>query len=48
MPDNSRTTGLVETSLKNASSDEIVQFERFGFVRIEKIGEKFIAVFAHK
>ncbi|MCD6470593.1 glutamate--tRNA ligase [Candidatus Bathyarchaeota archaeon] len=48
MPDNSRTIGLVEASLKNASSDEIVQFERFGFVRIEKTGEKFVTVFAHK
>ena len=48
MPDNSRITGLVEASLKNASSDEIVQFERFGFVRIEKTGEKFVTVFAHK
>ncbi|AFK23150.1 glutamate--tRNA ligase [Pyrococcus sp. ST04] len=40
--------GLLEKDA-NVKVDEIVQFERFGFVRIDKIeGEKVIAIFAHK
>ncbi len=48
MPDNSTITGLVEKSLKTVSPDEIVQFERFGFVRVESVNEKIITFFAHK
>ncbi len=29
--------------------DDVVQFERFGFVRIDEVGgEKVVAVFAHR
>jgi len=48
MPDNSTISGLVEKSLKMDSPGRIVQFERFGFVRIESLGEKIIALFTHK
>jgi len=48
MPNNSVITGLVEKSLKKVSPDEIVQFERFGFVRVESINEKIVTLFAHK
>ena len=40
--------GLLETDA-DLKVDDIVQFERFGFVRIDKIeGEKVTAIFAHK
>ncbi len=40
--------GFVEKALENVKDGEIVQFERFGFVRIERKGEKIIGIFAHK
>ena len=40
--------GFVEKALENVKDGEIVQFERFGFVRIERRGEKIIGIFAHK
>ncbi len=46
MPDGSVTPGLVEPM--DASPGEVVQFERFGFVRIESVGDRVRAVFAHR
>jgi len=43
-----RVRGLVEESLKTARNGEIVQFERFGFVRIEKEGGSMVGIFSHK
>jgi len=41
--------GYGEMNLKKTKVGEIVQFERFGFVRIEKLGKKSITViFAHE
>lgn len=40
--------GLVEESLKSAKDGEIVQFERFGFVRIEKEDGKMKGIFSHR
>jgi len=48
MPDNSIISGLAEQTIKSAKVDDMVQFERFGFVRIEKIGEEITAFYAHK
>jgi glutamyl-tRNA synthetase len=48
MPDNSLVSGLVEDNFRSISLDKIVQFERFGFVRIEKVYGKIVAVFTHK
>lgn len=48
MPDNSVISGLVEESFRIVQPDKIVQFERFGFVRVERIDEKATAIFAHK
>jgi len=48
MPDNSTISGLVEKSLKAASPDKIVQFERFGFVRVESVDKKIVTLFTHK
>lgn len=40
--------GLVERSLQDVEDGEIVQFERFGFVRIEREGGRIHGIFAHK
>ena len=48
MPDGSVIRGLAEKNLLKASVDQIVQFERFGFVRIDQIGEDLRAFFAHE
>jgi len=47
MPDGSVVKGQVEKNLRQASTDQIVQFERFGFVRIDEMGEEIRAFFAH-
>lgn len=39
--------GLLEADA-DVKVDDIVQFERFGFVRIDEVGEKVVAIFAHK
>ncbi|MEM3816437.1 MAG: glutamate--tRNA ligase, partial [Candidatus Bathyarchaeia archaeon] len=48
MPDNSIVSGLVENSFRTVSVDKVVQFERFGFVRVDSIDEKVIVFFAHR
>jgi len=40
--------GYAEEAVLQLKTDEIVQFERFGFVRIEKDNDKIIGFFAHK
>jgi glutamyl-tRNA synthetase len=40
--------GVGEKELLNVEVDEIVQFERFGFVRIDEKNAEIIAYFAHK
>lgn len=40
--------GFAEKALSDVTNGEIVQFERFGFVRIEKTADKIIGYFAHK
>ena len=46
MPDGETVSGLVEPI--SAQVDDMVQFERFGFVRIESLKPKVRAVFAHR
>ncbi len=49
MPDATKITGLGEAGLKKLQEGAIVQFERFGFVRLDKKqGDKLIFWFAHK
>jgi len=48
MPDGSVVKGLAEETLRQASVDQIVQFERFGFVRIDQMGEEIKTFFAHE
>ena len=49
MPDATVTTGFVEPSAVNVKVDDVVQFERFGFARVDKVTDKEIQFyFAHK
>jgi len=48
MPDGSVVKGLAEENLHQSSVDQIVQFERFGFVRIDRMEEEIKAFFAHE
>jgi glutamyl-tRNA synthetase len=49
MPDASVIKGLCESACKNLKVGDVVQFERFGFGRLDEISnEKLIFYFAHK
>ena len=48
MPDASVTEGFAEADCKMLKQGDIIQFERFGFVRIDEVGEKLVAYYAHK
>jgi len=48
MPDGNETTGLGEPNCKDLKVDQIVQFERFGFVRIDEITkEEILCYYTH-
>lgn len=49
MPDNTIIEGLGESNLENLKDNEIIQFERFGFVKLDKRTEEFYQfMFTHK
>lgn len=48
MPDASKVKGYAETACKDLREGSTIQFERFGFVRIDKAGEPLLAFFAHR
>jgi len=48
MPDASIAKGVAEESCKKLKPDTIVQFERFGFVRIDNLDVKLTCYFAHR
>ena len=48
MPDGSVVSGLAEEGLREVSAGRIVQFERFGFVRVDRVDERVVVFFAHK
>ena len=48
MSDGTVAEGVAEEACKKLKPDEIVQFQRFGFVRIDSIDEKLTAYFAHR
>jgi len=48
MPDTSLVEGLAEKNCKDLKPGDIVQFERFGFVRIKKVDNKITAYYAHR
>jgi glutamyl-tRNA synthetase len=51
MEDGSEITGMGESAISRLNAGDVVQFERFGFVRIDSIGagkgNRVIACFAH-
>lgn len=48
MPDASLAKGIAEEACSKLEPNEIVQFQRFGFARIDDVNEKLSAYFAHK
>jgi len=48
MPDATTAEGIAENACKNLKPDEIVQFERFGFARVDSVNSKLTAYYAHK
>jgi glutamyl-tRNA synthetase len=48
MPDASVNEGVVESACKKLKSDTVIQFERFGFVRVDKNDGKVTVYYAHK
>ncbi|MFA5364635.1 MAG: glutamate--tRNA ligase [Candidatus Bathyarchaeia archaeon] len=48
MPDGSVVVGVAEDACKMLKQGEIVQFQRFGFVRVDSVGEKLAVYFAHR
>jgi len=47
-PDNSREHGLAEPAVADLKVGEVVQFERYGFVRIDAVEPKLVAVYGHR
>ena len=48
MPDGSVNEGFAESACKTLKPDTVIQFERFGFVRIDETTSKLKAYYAHK
>jgi glutamyl-tRNA synthetase len=48
MPDGSSMKGLAEDAFRGVSIGQIVQFERFGFIRVDQKYDKTVAFFAHR
>ena len=48
MPDASIAEGVCEADCKKLKPDAIIQFERFGFVRVNEVGDKLVAYYGHK
>lgn len=49
MPDGAEVRGLAEPAVGNLKADDVVQFERFGFARIDRVSKAEVrAYFAHR
>jgi hypothetical protein len=48
MPDASSVYGFAEGACKKLKPNAVIQFERFGFVRIDAAAEALSAYYAHK
>jgi len=48
MPDATVAEGIAESACKQLKPNSIIQFERFGFVRIDKVNTQLTAYYAHK
>lgn len=46
--DATSVVGFAEVACKKLKPDDIIQFERFGFVRVDAVGEKLVAYYAQK
>jgi glutamyl-tRNA synthetase len=48
MPDAASVEGIAEKACEQLRPNDVVQFERFGFVRIDRVNTKLTAYFAHR
>ena len=48
MPDATVTKGLAEAACRELKPNNVIQFERFGFARIDEVSSKIRAYYAHK
>ncbi len=48
LQDASVIEGFAEDACKKLKPDPVIQFERFGFCRVDKVNEKMVAYYAHK
>jgi glutamyl-tRNA synthetase len=48
MQDATIVEGVAESSCKQLEPNAIVQFERYGFARIDQVGKELTAYYAHK
>ncbi|MDX1813323.1 MAG: glutamate--tRNA ligase [Candidatus Bathyarchaeia archaeon] len=48
MPDATANEGVAESACKKLKPDTVIQFERFGFVRVDENNAKLTAYYAHK
>jgi glutamyl-tRNA synthetase len=48
MPDATVAEGIAENACKGLKPDDIIQFERFGFVRVDEVDMKLTAYYAHR
>jgi len=48
MPDATVAEGIAENACEGLKSNDIIQFERFGFVRVDEINIKLTAYYAHR
>jgi glutamyl-tRNA synthetase len=48
MPDASMAKGLAEDSCRTLHPDDVIQFERFGFVRVDRLKKKLTTYFTHR
>jgi glutamyl-tRNA synthetase len=48
MPDASVVEGMAESACKKLKPTSVIQFERFGFVRVDSVDAKLTAYYAHK
>jgi len=48
MPDAAKIEGVAEDACKKLRVDTVVQFERFGFVRVDKLNSKLTVYYTQK
>jgi glutamyl-tRNA synthetase len=48
MPDATVNEGIAESACEKLKPNTVIQFERFGFVRVNEVAAKLTAYYAHK